>query len=130
MPDLSLGFRHHLLRDDQHIGWFELGPRADELAEIVAGLDLRKAIHRKKLEAIHTARRSRARSAGSSRSRAIAGEMCTSNRTPRPSASRRKAASESAPKCSPIARGGGRYNAVGPARPLAGTGPPPRGARP
>src|SRR5260370_24246930 len=102
MPDLSLRFRHHLLRDHQHIGWFELRPRADELAEIVAGIDLRKALDRKKLDAIHTARRRRARSAGSSRSRAIAGEMWISNRTPKPPASRRKAASAAARKCRPV----------------------------
>src|SRR5712691_7107867 len=120
MPDLSLRFRHHLLRDHQHIGWFELRPRADELAEIVAGIDLR-SLDRRKLDAIHTARRRRARSAGSSRSRAIAGEMWISNRTPKPRASRRKAASESTPKCSPIARGGWRYSALVPPRPVAGT---------
>src|SRR5258708_15221659 len=106
MPDLSLRFRHHLLRDHQHIGWFELRLRADELAEIVAGIDLRKALDRKKLDAIHTARRRRARSAGSSRSRAIAGEMWISNRTPQPPAARRSAARESAAKCSPLARRG------------------------
>src|SRR5260370_8842212 len=108
MPDLSLRFRHHLLRDRKHVGWFELRARADELAEIVAGIDLRKALDRKKLDAIHTARRRRARSAGSSRSRAIAGEMWISNRTPKPSASRRKAPTEPAPKCSPIPQGGSR----------------------
>src|SRR5260370_21195302 len=97
MPDLSLRFRHHLLRDYQHVGWFELSPRADELAEIVAGMDLRKALDRKKLDAVHTARRTRARSAGSSRSRAIAGEMWISNRTPNPCPPRRKAAPVSAP---------------------------------
>src|SRR6266446_4468789 len=89
MPDLSLRFRHHLLCDHQHIGWFELRSRADELAEIVAGIDLRKALDRKKLDAIRAARR--------------------------------KAASESAPKCSPIARGGWRYSALVPPRPVAGT---------
>src|SRR6266851_1291914 len=120
MPDLALGLRHHLLRDHQHVGCFELSPRADELAEIVSGMDLRQALDRKKLDAIHTARR-RARSAGSSRSRAIAGEMWISNRTPKACASRRKAASESAPKCSPIARGGWRYSALVPPRPVAGT---------
>src|SRR5260370_6181368 len=121
MPDLSLRFRHHLLRDHQHVGWFELSPRADELTEVVAGMDLRKALDRKKLDAIPTARRTRARSAGSSRSRAIAGEMWIPNRTPKLFASRRKAASESAPKCSPIARGGWRYSALVPPRPVAGT---------
>src|SRR5260370_6485061 len=103
MPDLSLRFRPHLLRDHQHVGWFELRPGADELAEIVAGMDLRKALDRKKLDAIHTARRTRARSAGSSRSRAIAGEMWISNRTPKLFASRRQAASEAAPERRPHA---------------------------
>src|SRR5260370_11991493 len=101
MPDLSLRFRHHLLRDHQHVGWFELSPRADELAEVVAGMDLRKALDRKKLDAIHTARRTRARSAGSSRSRAIAGEMWISNRTPNLLASPPQAPRASAPTYNP-----------------------------
>src|SRR5260370_1348127 len=90
MPDLSLRFRHHLLRDHQHVGWFELSPRADELAEVVAGMDLRKALDRKKLDAIHTARRTRARSAGSPRSRATPGATWTPHRTPQPFAPARR----------------------------------------
>src|SRR5712691_8710370 len=102
-PKLALRLGHHLLGDHENIGRFERRPRADQVAEVVARMDLGEALHREELDAIHTARRKRARSAGSSRSRAIASEMWISKRTPLLVASRRKAASESAPKCSPIA---------------------------
>src|SRR5260370_18251104 len=97
MPDLSLRFRHHLLCDHQHIGWFELRPRADELAEIVAGIDLRKALDRKKLDAIPTARRGPASSPGSSGATATPGAMRISHRTPKPPPPRPKAPPRSAP---------------------------------
>src|ERR1700687_3015000 len=74
VPQLALRLRDHLLGDDEHVRRFELGLRADQVAEVIAGMDLGKALHATELEAVNTARRSRARSAGSSRSSAIAGD--------------------------------------------------------
>src|SRR5581483_9964740 len=125
--DAALGLRDDLLRDDDDVAVAQVGARRDQVRKVVARMDLGQALDAEDLDAPHTARRRRARSAGSSRSRAKAGDSCRMNGTPRAFASRRNSASESPPKCRPMTPGGRRYSAFVPPRPIAGaamaTGP-------
>src|SRR5437870_9647019 len=95
-PALRLG--DDLLRDHEHIARRKRGVRRDQLTDIVSRPHLRQPFDPNQLDALHTARRIRSRSAGSSMSSAIASERKSTNFTPRFCASARNWASDSSPK--------------------------------
>src|SRR4029077_3400484 len=117
----ALGLRHHLLGDDDNVSRLELRVLGDQRGQVVAGAHLGQPLDGDQLDLIHTARLRRARSEGSSRSSAIASELCTTKLTPRLWASSRNFTRDSSPKCMPITSGGWRYKALVPPRPMAGT---------
>ena len=71
----ALRLGNDLLRDDHHVAGQQLDPGSDQLGEVIACIYLRDAFDSDQVKSLHTARRGYARSAGSSRSRAMASDV-------------------------------------------------------